>query len=108
MGFYLNKKINFILEITIALTRMASKKFRSSDLDVNLNGKIIMVTGANSGIGKSASVTLASKGAEIHMVCRSEERANAAKADIIKESDRKRFIAAMEDIRSKIKAAMES
>ena len=45
-----------------------------------------MVTGANSGIGKSASVTLASKGAEIHMVCRSEERANAAKADIIKES----------------------
>merc|ERR1712136_632865 len=86
MGFYLNKKINFILEITIALTRMASKKFRSSDLDVNLTGKIIMVTGANSGIGKSASVTLASKGAEIHMVCRSEERANAAKADIIKES----------------------
>jgi len=73
-------------EFTTGGYQKASKKFRSSDLDVNLTGKIIMVTGANSGIGKSASVTLASKGAEIHMVCRSEERANAAKADIIKES----------------------
>lgn len=64
----------------------ASQKFCKTDLDVNLSGRVVIVTGANSGIGKSASVSLASKGAEIHMVCRSEERANAARADIIKES----------------------
>lgn len=73
-------------EFTTGGYHKASQKFCKTDLDVNLSGRVVIVTGANSGIGKSASVSLASKGAEIHMVCRSEERANAARADIIKES----------------------
>ena len=34
----------------------ASRSFNQSDLDVNLNGKSIMITGANSGIGKVAAL----------------------------------------------------
>lgn len=61
----------------------SAKAFKSTDLDVDLTGKIVMITGANSGIGKSAAVGLASKGAEIHMVCRNMERANTAKDEVI-------------------------
>jgi len=64
----------------------AAKSFNESDLDVRLNGKVYMITGANSGIGKCAAVELAKKGGEIHMVCRNQERAEAAKKDIINQS----------------------
>lgn len=42
-----------------------------------------MVTGANSGIGKEIARFLASKGATVHMVCRSMERAEIARAEIL-------------------------
>jgi len=48
--------------------------------------KIVMITGANSGIGKAASLALAKMGATVVMVARSKERGEAAKAEIIKES----------------------
>ena len=65
----------------------AAKSFNPSDLEVDLTGKIIMITGGNSGIGKSAAIALASKGAEIHLVCRNLERANAAKSEIVATSN---------------------
>lgn len=40
----------------------------------NLNGKTIIVTGANSGIGKAAAIQLAACGAAVVMACRSAER----------------------------------
>jgi len=64
----------------------ASKTFKPADMEVDLSGKVIMITGANSGIGKSAAIGLASKGAEIHMVCRNMERANAAKDEVVSAS----------------------
>jgi len=64
----------------------ASKSFKPADMEVDLSGKVVMITGANSGIGKCAAVGLAKKGAEIHMVCRNMERANAAKEDIVSAS----------------------
>ena len=64
----------------------ASKSFKPADMEVDLSGKVVIITGANSGIGKCAAVGLAKKGAEIHMVCRNMERANAAKDDIVSES----------------------
>ena len=42
-----------------------------------------MVTGANSGIGKSTAMALAKQGAYVVMVCRNEERAEKARKDII-------------------------
>lgn len=52
----------------------------------NMKEKIIMVTGANSGIGKAASLALAKMGATIIMVVRNREKGEAARAEIIKES----------------------
>lgn len=49
------------------------------------NGRIIMITGANSGLGYHNSLTLAQKGAKVIMACRNVSKANKAKADIEKE-----------------------
>lgn len=48
----------------------------------DLTGKVIAVTGANSGIGKVTARGLAGMGATVVMVCRSQERGEAALADI--------------------------
>jgi len=44
----------------------------------DLTNKIIIVTGANSGIGKAASIQLAKLGAQVVMMCRSRERGEQA------------------------------
>src|SRR5712664_1424983 len=51
-----------------------------------MKDKIVMVTGANSGIGKAASLALANMGATVVMVARSKERGEAARVEIIRES----------------------
>lgn len=45
-------------------------------------GKVIVITGANSGVGMAASIALARLGARVVMVCRDEQRGRAALADI--------------------------
>jgi NAD(P)-dependent dehydrogenase (short-subunit alcohol dehydrogenase family) len=52
----------------------------------NLEGKTIIITGANSGIGKAAAVQLAGLGAQVIMACRSLERGALALEDVKKES----------------------
>jgi NAD(P)-dependent dehydrogenase (short-subunit alcohol dehydrogenase family) len=51
-----------------------------------MQGKRVLITGANSGIGKEAAVALAAQGAQIVMLCRSRQRAEAALAEIIQRS----------------------
>ena len=51
-----------------------------------MKDKIVIITGANSGIGKAASLALANMGASVVMVARNKERGEAAKAEIIRES----------------------
>jgi len=51
--------------------------------DVDLRGKVFMVTGANSGIGKEIALFLARKEAIVYMVCRSQQRAAAARDEIL-------------------------
>ncbi|MFW9950640.1 MAG: SDR family oxidoreductase [Candidatus Thorarchaeota archaeon] len=48
-----------------------------------MKGKIVMITGANSGIGKATAIELAKMGATIVMVCRNLETGKKAKEDII-------------------------
>ncbi len=52
--------------------------FDPADLDVDLTGRHAVVTGANSGIGYATALALADLGAEVTLVCRSPERAEAA------------------------------
>lgn len=51
-----------------------------------MSGKICMVTGANSGIGKETALGLARMGATVIMVCRSREKGEEARQDIIHRS----------------------
>ena len=50
---------------------------------VDLRGKTIVVTGANCGIGKETARVLFRAGATVVMGCRSLERGEAARADIV-------------------------
>ena len=51
-----------------------------------MKGKTVIITGANTGIGKSTAIDLASRGARIIMACRSLERGQAALNDIVKQT----------------------
>jgi len=51
-----------------------------------MKAKVVMVTGANSGIGKAASLALAEMGATVVMVARSKERGEAARSEIVRKS----------------------
>lgn len=61
-----------------------------------MNGKVCVVTGANSGIGKATATGLAGMGATVVMVCRNRHRGEAAREEIAKisGSDRIELIAA--------------
>lgn len=50
-----------------------------------LNGKVAVVTGANSGLGKETARALASKGAHVVMASRSVNKGEAAKKEILKD-----------------------
>lgn len=50
------------------------------------NGKIVVVTGANSGLGFYTALYLANHGSKVIMGCRSAERCSAAKAKIMREN----------------------
>lgn len=57
-------------------------------------GKTCVITGANSGIGKAASLALARMGAKVVMVSRDEARGEAARSEVLRSSGAKK-----EDVR---------
>ncbi|XP_054265922.1 retinol dehydrogenase 12-like isoform X2 [Macrosteles quadrilineatus] len=55
---------------------------KSCNCNVSLKGKVIIITGGNSGIGKETATILASRGAEVVLACRSLEKGREAVNDI--------------------------
>ena len=51
-----------------------------------MKNKVVIITGANRGIGKEAAKEIAKLGAKVYMACRSLDSANKAKEEIIKET----------------------
>ncbi|CAE6955787.1 Gars1 [Symbiodinium natans] len=49
---------------------------------INLRGKVSVVTGANSGIGRKIAEYLVARGSRVYMVCRNAERGQQAKDEI--------------------------
>ena len=53
---------------------------------INMNDRVCMITGANSGIGKATATELAKMGATVVMVCRNQRKGEAALSEVKKES----------------------
>ena len=66
----------------------------------SMAGKVCMVTGANCGIGKATALGLASIGATVVMVCRSQERGEAALTEIKQKSSNERIFLLLADLAS--------
>lgn len=59
-----------------------ARSFDPSDLQVDLRGRRVLVTGANAGLGRVATLHLALLGAEVWMLCRSRDRGEQALEDL--------------------------
>ena len=59
-----------------------NQKWTQQDIP-NLTGKVIIVTGANSGLGLESTKALAGKGATVIMACRNPQKAEKAKAEVL-------------------------
>ncbi len=70
---------------SIEVKNMSKKKWKVEDIP-DQSGKKIIVTGANSGTGYEAAKALALKGAHVIMACRNMEKAEKAKAKILKDN----------------------
>lgn len=65
-----------------------------------MHGRVCFVTGANSGIGKAMATELARRGAEIVMVCRNPDKAEAAKREIVAASGNEQVCIVIADLGS--------
>ncbi|EAR99402.1 short-chain dehydrogenase/reductase family protein (macronuclear) [Tetrahymena thermophila SB210] len=86
---YAIRAIQFIIKGKSEFTNKGFAKnkvnFNEKDTQVDLSGQHIIITGANSGIGYSAALQLAQKGAFIHLVCRNKQRGEEALQNLQKE-----------------------
>ncbi|XP_055625680.1 retinol dehydrogenase 12-like [Toxorhynchites rutilus septentrionalis] len=77
------------------------------------DGKVIVITGANTGIGKETAKELVKRGGKVYIACRSLEKATQAKEDIIAETGqtnihvRELDLTSMESVRSFAKRFLE-
>lgn len=62
----------------VGLRKYRASKWGKCENSVDLSGKVIIVTGANSGIGFEVAKNLASRNGQVILACRSVEKANAA------------------------------
>lgn len=61
-----------------------NQKWTQNDIP-NLSGKVIVITGANSGLGLACAKTLAAKGATVVMTARNVQKGEAARGEILQE-----------------------
>ena len=61
---------------------LANERAEQKKSDAPMDGRVCVITGANSGVGLEAAKHLARGGAHVVMVCRNPEKAEAAKAQV--------------------------
>ncbi|KAF3854797.1 hypothetical protein F7725_022852, partial [Dissostichus mawsoni] len=80
----------------------------------SLEGKTVLITGGNTGIGKETAVDLARRGARVILACRDMDRANKAAAEVMKRSGndqvvvRKLDLASLESVRQLAKDVLDN
>ena len=65
-----------------SMEREMSNKWTQQDIP-NLTGKVVVITGANSGLGLESTKAMAAKGATVVMACRNIEKAEKARNEVI-------------------------
>ncbi|XP_056466705.1 DHRS-12_like_SDR_c-like domain-containing protein [Gadus chalcogrammus] len=100
MSLYRNSAwfLKGVTEFTKNAFISASKRFVEKDLEISMAGRSFMITGANSGIGRATAMAIAKKGGTVHMVCRNKDKAEEARADIVKESGNKEIFVHILDL----------
>ena len=63
-----------------------SRRFVAGDLDVDMTGRVCLVTGANSGLGYALTKGLAQRGATVWMLCRDTIRGEQARQSLLSET----------------------
>jgi dehydrogenase/reductase SDR family protein 12 len=76
---------------------------------VDLGGQVVVVTGANSGMGLQMATYAAAKGANVYMLCRSKERAEKARSEIVEATSNENVKIILADVGeySQVKSAVE-
>ncbi|HWM51839.1 MAG TPA: SDR family oxidoreductase [Thermoplasmata archaeon] len=69
-------------------------------MSANLEDRVFLVTGANSGIGKATALGLARLGGTVVMACRSATRGEAARQDVVRDSGNSRTYLEIVDLAS--------
>merc|ERR1719430_3002865 len=55
--------------------------------NARLDGRVVVITGANTGIGKYTALDMSRRGAKVVILCRNVEKAEAAAEEIRKETE---------------------
>jgi len=68
--------------------------------NVRIDGKVVIITGANTGIGKETALDLAKRGGRIYLACRDTKKADATTSEIIQETGNKNVFTRSLDLSS--------
>jgi retinol dehydrogenase-13 len=75
------------MQLPDELQFMANARKKQKRTSARLDGKLVVITGATSGVGRSAALRIAQGGGDLILVCRNPERAALVKEEIQGESN---------------------